>query len=99
MYALYFGGMGARNKNFHADVARRMGYEGEVDEIQDLYLSGKKDEAAAALPACLVEQLALVGPREKIRDDLQKWKASQVTTLSVQGAHVGLLEDLAAMAA
>src|SRR5581483_7983643 len=56
MYALYFGGMGARDRNFHADVARRMGYEQEVDTIQDLYLSGKKDEAAAAIPQRLIEQ-------------------------------------------
>ena len=99
MYALYFGGMGARHRNFHADVARRMGYEAEIDTVQDLYLAGKKDEAAAALPATLLEELTLVGPREKIAEDLRKWKASQVTTLLVQGAHPGLLEDLAALAA
>jgi F420-dependent oxidoreductase-like protein len=99
MYALYFGGMGARNKNFHADVARRMGYEKEVDVIQDLYLSGKKDEAAAALPKSLLEELTLVGPREKILDDLETWKASQVTTLLVQGTHPAMLEDLASLAA
>jgi F420-dependent oxidoreductase-like protein len=98
MYALYFGGMGARHKNFHADVARRMGYEAEVDTIQDLYLAGKKDEAAAAIPRRLLEQLTLVGSREKILHDLEPWKASQVTTLLVQGVHPGLLEDLAALA-
>src|SRR3954452_7297280 len=87
MYALYFGGMGARNKNFHADVARRMGYEREVDEIQDLYLSGKKDEAAAAIPQKLIEELTLIGPREKVYDDMAKWKSSQVTTLLVQGSN------------
>ena len=99
MYALYFGGMGARDRNFHADVARRMGYEAEVDQIQDLYLSGKKDEAAAAIPRSLIEQLTLIGPIEKIRDDLEPWKASQVTTLLVQGGHPGLLEQLASLAA
>jgi len=99
MYALYFGGMGSRDKNFHADVARRMGYESEVDAIQDLYLAGKKDEAAAAIPSRLIEQLTLIGPREKILHDLEPWKASQVTTLLVQGAHPGMLEDLAALAA
>src|SRR3954471_12713674 len=62
MYALYFGGMGARNRNFHADVPRRMGFEGEVEKIQDLYLGGKKDEAAAAVPTALIEKLALIGP-------------------------------------
>jgi F420-dependent oxidoreductase-like protein len=99
MYALYFGGMGARNRNFHADVARRMGYEQEVDAIQDLYLAGRKDEAAAAIPRRLLEQLTLVGSREKILHDLEAWKASQVTTLLVQGVHPGLLEDLASLAA
>jgi len=85
MYALYFGGMGARNRNFHADVAKRMGYEGEVEKIQDLYLGGKKDEAAAAVPTKLVEQLALIGPPDKIRDDVQAWRESIVTTMLVGG--------------
>jgi F420-dependent oxidoreductase-like protein len=71
MYALYFGGMGARNRNFHADVARRMGYEQEVDTIQDLYLAGKKDEAAAAIPRRLHEQHTHVGTRENINHDHQ----------------------------
>jgi F420-dependent oxidoreductase-like protein len=98
MYALYFGGMGARDRNFHADVARRMGYESDVDTIQDLYLSGKKDEAAAAIPAKLIQQLTLIGPVEKIREDLQPWRESQVTTLLVQGGHPGNLELLASLA-
>jgi len=99
MYALYFGGMGARNRNFHADVARRMGYDDDVDRIQELYLAGKKDEAAAAIPRKLIEQLTLIGPREKVLDDLAKWKESQVTTLLVQGSHPEMLEDLAHLAA
>lgn len=84
-YALYFGGMGAKGKNFHADVAIRMGYEKEIDEIQDLYLEGKKDEAAAKLPAGLIDEISLVGPPEKIRADLEKWRDSIVTTLLVAG--------------
>ena len=99
MYALYFGGMGARDRNFHADVARRMGYGAEVDVIQDLYLDGKKEEAAAAIPQRLIEQLTLIGSREKIQEDLEVWKASQVTTLLVQGGHPDMLEDLASLAA
>jgi F420-dependent oxidoreductase-like protein len=82
-YALYFGGMGAKGTNFHANVAIRMGYEREVDQIQELYLGGKKDEAGAAVPRELIEELSLVGPPEKIRDDLQKWRESIVTTLIV----------------
>jgi F420-dependent oxidoreductase-like protein len=86
MYALYFGGMGARGTNFHANVAIRMGYEAEVAKIQELYLSGHKDEAAAAVPTRLLEQLTLIGPREKIRDDLEAWRESIVTTMLVAGA-------------
>ncbi len=85
MYALYFGGMGAKNVNFHANVAIRMGYEKEVDEIQDLYLAGKKQEAAAAVPARLIDQLTLIGPADKIRADLQAWRESSVTTLLIGG--------------
>jgi F420-dependent oxidoreductase-like protein len=85
MYALYFGGMGARSANFHADVPVRMGFEPEVREIQELYLEGKKDEAAAKVPRALVEKLALVGPLEKIRHDIEAWRDSIVTTLLVSG--------------
>jgi len=69
-YALYFGGMGAKGRNFHADVAIRMGYEAVVEQVQELYLAGKKNEAAAALPAELIEQLTLIGPKEKIRHEV-----------------------------
>ncbi|HEX8745312.1 MAG TPA: LLM class F420-dependent oxidoreductase [Thermoleophilaceae bacterium] len=84
-YALYFGGMGAKGANFHANVPARMGYEAEVREIQDLYLGGKKDEAAARLPAELIEKMSLVGPKEKIRDELDAWRESIVTTMLVSG--------------
>jgi len=85
MYALYFGGMGAKGANFHANVPIRMGYEAEVREIQDLYLDGKKDEAAALIPQELIEKLSLIGPKEKIREDLEVWRESIVTTILVQG--------------
>jgi len=85
MYALYFGGMGAKTKNFHADVAVRMGFEGEVAQIKELYLSGKKDDAAAAVPRELIEQLALIGPADKLKHDLEPWRDSLVTTLLVGG--------------
>jgi F420-dependent oxidoreductase-like protein len=85
MYALYFGGMGAKSTNFHANVAIRMGYEQDVAKIQDLYLSGQKREAAAAVPTKLVEQLTLIGPKDKIRHDLEPWRESIVTTLLVGG--------------
>jgi F420-dependent oxidoreductase-like protein len=85
MYALYFGGMGARNANFHADVAIRMGYEAEVATIQEHYLAGRKDDAAAAVPTKLLEQLTLIGPKDKIRHDLEAWRESLVTTLLIGG--------------
>jgi len=84
-YALYFGGMGAKGKNFHANVAIRLGYEKEIEEIQDLYLDGKKDDAAAKIPRELIEDMSLIGPKDKIRADLDKWRESIVTTLLVAG--------------
>ena len=84
-YALYFGGMGAKGANFHANVPARMGYEDEIRTIQDLYLDGKKDEAAAAIPAELIEKMTLIGPPDKIRHDLEAWRDSVVTTLLVGG--------------
>jgi F420-dependent oxidoreductase-like protein len=84
-YALYFGGMGAKGTNFHANVAIHMGYEAEVDEIAELYLAGRKDEAAAKVPRKLIEAMALVGPREKIAEDLARWRESIVTTMLISG--------------
>ena len=84
-YALYFGGMGAKGKNFHANVAIRMGYEEMVDEVADLFLGGKREEAGAAIPTSLIDELSLIGPKEKIRDDLEKWRESLVTTLLISG--------------
>jgi F420-dependent oxidoreductase-like protein len=82
--ALYFGGMGARSMNFHREVPVRMGYEAEARKIQELYMDGKKDEAAAAVPTRLVEQLALIGPAAKIRHDLEAWRESSVTSLLIE---------------
>ncbi|HUA12760.1 MAG TPA: LLM class F420-dependent oxidoreductase [Solirubrobacteraceae bacterium] len=84
-YALYFGGMGAKGTNFHANVAIKMGYEAEVEAICDLYLAGKKQEAAAKVPRELIEQMSLIGPPAKIRADLEAWRESIVTTLLVSG--------------
>jgi len=72
--ALYIGGMGARGKNFYNDYAKRLGYEEAAVTIQDLYLDGKKAEAAAAVPDALVDDVSLVGPEARIRDRLQIWK-------------------------
>jgi F420-dependent oxidoreductase-like protein len=74
MLALYIGGMGARKKNFYNDYAKRLGYEEAAVRIQDLYLDGKKMEAMAAVPDALVDDIALLGPRERIRERLEAWK-------------------------
>jgi F420-dependent oxidoreductase-like protein len=83
--ALYVGGMGARGRNFYNDIARRYGYEDAARRIQELYLSGRKDEAAAAVPDALVDEVALCGPRERVREQLGEWTSSGVTTMMVSG--------------
>jgi F420-dependent oxidoreductase-like protein len=94
MLALYVGGMGARNANFHFDVLARLGYEETCLRVQDLYLDGKKREAMAAIPTSMVEDTALVGPVEKIRDDLAMWMGTALTTILV-GGPPQLLETIA----
>jgi alkanesulfonate monooxygenase SsuD/methylene tetrahydromethanopterin reductase-like flavin-dependent oxidoreductase (luciferase family) len=96
--ALYIGGMGARNKNFYNEYIRRIGYEKEAGEIQNLYLAGKKEEAIAAVPDSLVDKLHLVGPPARIRERLSVWKKSKVGTLVVGTAQpeaVRLVAELA----
>lgn len=83
--ALYIGGMGAKQMNFHRDVFARMGYEAVADKVQELYLAGKKDEGTVAIPTELIEDIALIGPLAKIRDELDKWRETCVTTLLVRG--------------
>jgi len=81
LLALYAGGMGSREKNFYNALMRRYGFEKEADTVQDLYLSGKKDEAAASLPVELIDQVALVGPKERIRERLAVYRDQGVGTL------------------
>jgi F420-dependent oxidoreductase-like protein len=95
MLALYIGGMGARGKNFYNDYARRLGYEAAAAEIQDLYLDGKKAEAMAAVPDRLVDEIALLGTKERIVDRLGAWKGSGVTDLLIGGAQPEALRLLA----
>jgi F420-dependent oxidoreductase-like protein len=93
--ALYVGGMGARGRNFYNDLVCRYGYEAAAKAIQDLYLAGKKEEAAAAVPDALVDEVALCGPKERIRERLEAWKSSGVTTMI---CGVGQAEALRLMA-
>jgi hypothetical protein len=76
MMALYIGGMGARGKNFYTDYASKLGYPDAARKVQDLYLDGKKDEAAAAIPDQLVDDVSLCGPADRIKGRLEAWKAA-----------------------
>jgi F420-dependent oxidoreductase-like protein len=98
MVALYVGGMGARGRNFYNDLACRYGYEAAAKEIQDLYLDGKKREAIAAVPFELVDEVALLGPKERIRDKLEVWRSAGITTLIVGAAQPEALEVMAELA-
>ena len=89
--ALYIGGMGAKGRNFYNTLTRRYGYEKEAEEIQELYLSGKKQEAAAAVPAELLEKTSLVGPAGYVRERIAAFEEAGVTMLNVT-----ILGDVAA---
>jgi F420-dependent oxidoreductase-like protein len=82
--ALYIGGMGAKLANFHLDVFARMGWADVCEKVQELYLRGDRAEAAATLPLSLVEDVALVGPIAKIREDLARWRDTVVTVLAAK---------------
>ncbi|TDE38247.1 LLM class F420-dependent oxidoreductase [Nonomuraea mesophila] len=85
MLTLYIGGMGAKQRNFHADIIGRMGYAEAAEHIQSLYLAGKKDEAFRAIPDELADGISLVGPPGRIKERLALWHASPVTSLLVMG--------------
>jgi F420-dependent oxidoreductase-like protein len=96
--ALYIGGMGARNKNFYNSYVRQFGYEDLATRLQDLYLSGKKNEAEAAVPDELADAVALLGPRERIRDQLARWKASPIKTMLIGTSQPEALRVIAELA-
>jgi F420-dependent oxidoreductase-like protein len=99
MLALYIGGMGARDKNFYNEYATKLGYGDAAKVIQDLYLDGKKNEAMAAVPDQLVDDIALVGPEARIRDHAQRWiaagKRGHVGSMLIGGRQVEALRLLA----
>jgi F420-dependent oxidoreductase-like protein len=97
MLALYIGGMGARGKNFYCDYAKRLGYEEAAEKIQTLYLAGDKGAAIQAVPDQLVDEIALVGPSDRIRERARVWLASPVGTMilaTVQPEALRLLADI-----
>jgi F420-dependent oxidoreductase-like protein len=96
-FALYIGGMGARGRNFYYDLACRFGYEDEAERIQDAYLSGRKDEAAALVPAELVEKTSLIGPHGYVKERLAAFREAGVTTLnltSLSPTHARRVSDI-----
>lgn len=99
MLALYIGGMGARGKNFYYDLAARYGFEAAATEIQNLYLSGDKGAAMARVPAELIDAVALVGPRERVRERLTIWRDSPATTLNLTVFDVETLRTMVELAA
>jgi F420-dependent oxidoreductase-like protein len=94
MLALYIGGMGARGTNFYHDLAGRYGFEAAADEIQDLYLAGKRGEAMMAVPGALIDEIALVGPRARVKERLALWLDSPVTTLNLTVFNVAALRTM-----
>jgi F420-dependent oxidoreductase-like protein len=94
-YALYVGGMGSRGKNFYNDLVVRYGFEADARAIQDLYLDGRVRDAAAAVPDALVDELALVGPKERIADRLAAWRDSGATTILVSTRDAATLRAVA----
>jgi alkanesulfonate monooxygenase SsuD/methylene tetrahydromethanopterin reductase-like flavin-dependent oxidoreductase (luciferase family) len=87
--------MGARSKNFYNSYVRQFGYEELARRLQDLYLSGQKNEAQAAVPDELVDAVALVGPKERIREQLTRWEASPITTMLIGTSQPDALRLLA----
>ncbi|MFF9026670.1 LLM class F420-dependent oxidoreductase [Streptomyces iakyrus] len=83
MLGFYIGGMGHAARNFHADLMARMGYEAEARRIQELFLSGRREEAVLAVPDAFADEISLVGPRERIAERLESWRKGPVTDLLV----------------
>jgi F420-dependent oxidoreductase-like protein len=97
-YALYVGGMGSRGKNFYNDLFARYGFEAEARTIQDLYLDGRKRDAAAAVPDAFVDEVALVGPKERLAERIAAWRESGATSLLVSTPQVEALRAIAEIA-
>jgi F420-dependent oxidoreductase-like protein len=95
--ALYLGGMGAESTNFHADVYRRMGYADVVDEMTTLFRSGRRDVAAAVIPDELVDDAAIVGDVEYVREQIPAWEAAGVTMMVVNGRSVEQIREVAGL--
>ena len=97
MLGFYIGGMGSKKRNFHKDLMARMGFAEEAERIQELFFAGQRDEAIAVVPSQFADEISLVGPRDRIREKLQDWRDSPVTSLLVSGDSK-LLQTMAELA-
>lgn len=95
MLGFYIGGMGAKSRNFHMELMSRMGYEAEAHKIQDLFFAGKRAEAVAAVPDSFADEISLSGSKDRIRDRLQAWRDSPVTSLLVANTDPGVMRTMA----
>jgi len=94
MLGFYIGGMGSAKRNFHKELMARMGFPDEAQEIQDLFMDGKRDEAIAAVPSAFADEISLCGPKDRIKEKIKDWENSPVTTLLIHGDNQ-LLQDMA----
>jgi F420-dependent oxidoreductase-like protein len=94
MLGFYIGGMGSAKRNFHKELMARMGFPEEAEQIQALFFEGKRDEAIAAVPDAFADEIALCGPRDRVKEKIKDWENSPVTSLLVNGDE-NFLRDLA----
>jgi F420-dependent oxidoreductase-like protein len=95
MLGFYIGGMGSKDRNFHKELMGRMGFPDEAQKIQDLFLAGNRGDAIAAVPDEFIDEIALIGSKERIRDRLQAWRDSRVTTMLFYGSDAAKLQEIA----
>ncbi|KOG89763.1 LLM class F420-dependent oxidoreductase [Streptomyces varsoviensis] len=95
MLGFYIGGMGHATRNFHADLMARMGYEDAARRVQKLFAEGRRDEAIAAVPDTFADEISLIGPRPRIAERLDLWRAGPVTDLLVTASNPATLRVLA----
>jgi alkanesulfonate monooxygenase SsuD/methylene tetrahydromethanopterin reductase-like flavin-dependent oxidoreductase (luciferase family) len=92
MLGFYIGGMGAKGQNYHTKLMQRMGFEEEALKIQELFFAGKRDEAIMSVPDDFADEISIVGPPSRIKERLEAWRDSPVTTLMVAGRDPEQLE-------
>ena len=99
MLGFYIGGMGAKKRNFHKELMARMGFEAEAAKIQELFMADKRWEAVAMVPDQFADEISLVGPRERIKERLQEWKKTPITSLLLGSRDVETLRAMAELVA